>query len=109
VIATAPAGFHIVEHGELTTAQAADSLQALVLARPPGSKVGIRFRRGGTELYWLADLGADTLEERAAGASGTRTQTVWRGHVLERLQWARNHGDPAAPGLAAAERKNLYH
>jgi hypothetical protein len=109
VIATAPPGFQIAEHGELAPAGAAEALQALILARPAESKVGIRFRHAGAEIYWLADTAADTLEERLAGAAGTRVQTVWQGHVAERLQWARAHGDPSAPGLPAPERKNLYH
>ncbi len=70
----------------------------------------MRFDWAGSSVYWLADARADRLEERAAGASGTRVQTVWPGHLLERLDWARQHGgDPAAPGLLAAERHNLYH
>jgi hypothetical protein len=109
VISAAPPGFHIVERGELAPAQAADELQALLLARPAGSRVGIRFRHAGAEVYWLADAGAGTLEERAAGAAGTRVQTVWRGHLVERLQWARTHGEPSVPGLPGPERKNLYH
>jgi len=113
VISAAPAGYSIVDHGELAPAAAADTLQALILARPPGSKVGIKFRRvDGVEgeIYWLADTGTETLEERAAGASGTRVQTIWHGHVLDRLRWARLHGgDLSAPGLPEPERKNLYH
>jgi len=112
VIVTAPPGFDIAEttqRGELTPNGAADALLALLRARPAGSKVGIHFRHAGADLYWLADGTADSLEERAAGASGTRTQTVWPGHLTERLQWARTAGDPAPPGLPAPERKNLYH
>jgi hypothetical protein len=109
VIATAPPGFRVVEHGELAPAGAAEALAALIQEQPPGSKVGIRFRHAGADIYWLADPAAGTLEERLAGASGTRVQTVWPGHVMERLQWARTHGDPSAPGLPAPERKNLYH
>jgi hypothetical protein len=112
VIVTAPPGFDVVEttgRGELTPAAAADALLGLVRARPAGSKVGVHFRHAGADLYWLADTAAGSLEERAAGASGTRTQTVWSGHLVERLQWARAAGDPAAPGLPAPERRNLYH
>jgi len=116
VILTAPPGFEVVDstgRGELAPAGAADALLSLVRARPAGSKIGIHFRHAGAEIYWLAvsaaDPAADTLEERAAGASGTRTQTVWHGHLMERLQWARTAGDPAPPGLPGAERKNLYH
>jgi len=72
--------------------------------------VAVRFDRAGGSVYWLADNRSDRLEERAAGASGTRIQTVWPGHLRERLTWAQAHGgDPAAPGLPPAERHNLYH
>lgn len=109
VIQTAPPGFDVVDRGELSPAGAAEALQLLAVSRPPQSKIGIKFRHAGAEVYWLADLGADTLEERAAGASGTRVQTVWRGRLLERLDWARAHGDPSAPGFPPPERHNLYH
>jgi hypothetical protein len=109
VIAAPPPDYHVVDRGAITPAQAADALQGLILARPQPSKIGIKFESGGSTVYWLADTGADVLEERAAGASGTRVQTVWHGHVVDRLQWARTHGDPSAPGLPAPERKNLYH
>jgi hypothetical protein len=61
------------------------------------------------EVYWLADPGSDVLEERSAGASGTRLQTVWQGGLRARLNWARTHGSFDAPGLPTGERKNLYH
>jgi len=109
VLSTAPPGFQIAEHGELTPAAAADALQAVVSAAGPGGKVGIRFQQRGADVYWLADTGADSLEERLAGASGTRVQTIWHGHLAERLQWAHSHGDLSVPGLAEPERKNLYH
>jgi hypothetical protein len=112
VIMTAPPGFDVVDstgRGELSPAGAADALLSLVQARPVGSKVGVRFRHAGADIYWLADTTRDTLEERAAGAAGTRTQTIWPGHLVERLQWARTAGDPAPPGLPGPERKNLYH
>jgi len=109
VIAAAPADYALEDRGELAPEGAAAALLGLIRTRPPGSKVGVRFRHAGAELYWLADTGADILEERAAGASGTRVQTIWLGHILERLQWARTHGDPSAPGLPEPERKNLYH
>jgi hypothetical protein len=110
VIAAPPPDYQVVDRGAMTPAQAAEELRGLILARPSSnSKLGIKFASGGSVVYWLADMGADVLEERAAGASGTRVQTVWHGHVLDRLQWARMHGDPSAPGLPAPERKNLYH
>jgi hypothetical protein len=74
-----------------------------------GGKVGLRFKRGGSEVYWLADVGEDFLEERSAGPGGTRLQTIWKGRIRERLSWARTHGDFTVPGLPPPERKNLYH
>ncbi|HXO19513.1 MAG TPA: hypothetical protein VOA87_06265 [Thermoanaerobaculia bacterium] len=109
VIQTAPAGFEVVERGELSPERAAAELETMIRERPTGSRVGIRFKHAGADLYWLADTGADSLEERSAGAAGTRLQTVWSGQLVERLRWARVHGDPAAPGLAPPQRHNLYH
>lgn len=109
VIQTAPAGFEIVERGELTPERAAAELETMIRDRPTGSRVGVKFRHAGALLYWLADTGADQLEERAAGASGTRLQTIWSGQLGERLRWAQDHGDPAAPGLPPPQRHNLYH
>jgi hypothetical protein len=57
----------------------------------------------------LVDPVDDRIEERRAGASGTRTATVWRGRIGARLAWARTQGDFAAPGLPPPERSNLYH
>ena len=108
VVAAAPAGFEIEAHGELAPAAAAAALADLAAARP-GRQVGVRFERSGDTLYWLIDPAADRIEERRAGASGTRTSTVWSGSLGARLGWARAHGDFAAPGLPAAERRNLYH
>jgi hypothetical protein len=112
VIEAPPEGYEVVEGGVLPPAEAAARLATLLDSRP-GRQVAVRFERaGGTpgSVYWLADSGADRLEERAANASGTRLQTVWPGHLRERLRWAQAHGgDPAAPGLPAAERHNLYH
>jgi hypothetical protein len=109
VLAGPPPGFEVVERGTIPPQQAAAELAALLDARPGPRRVGIRFERPGAAVYWLADSGADTLEEQAAGASGTRVQTVWSGHLRDRLRWARTHGDPAAPGLPEPERRNLYH
>ena len=108
VILSPPAGYAIVERGELSPAAAAAELQGQVL-QPGAGKVGVRFQRQGTVIYWLADVPGDQLEERAAGASGTRLQTVWQGGLRERLSWARDHGDFSAPGLPAGEKRNLYH
>lgn len=109
VILAPPPGYRILERGELSSAAAAAELEAEVL-RGDSAKVGIRFERQGASVYWLADAGADRLEERSAGAGGTRLATLWQGRVRDRLAWARAHGgDPAVPGLPAPEQKNLYH
>jgi hypothetical protein len=108
VLLSPPPGYTIDERGELApniaAAELADQLQ-----RPPVGKVGIKFQRAGGTVYWLADVPGDFLEELASGPNGTRLQTVWRGRIRERLSWAREHGDFAAPGLPAGETKNLYH
>jgi hypothetical protein len=112
VIEAPPQGYELVERGTLPPAAVAAELETLLDARPgtaSNRRVGVRFEHAGASVYWLADPGADQLEERAAGASGTRIQTVWRGHLRDRLRWARTHGDPAAPGLPPGERHNLYH
>lgn len=108
VLLSAPPGYAVVERGDLSPSAAVAELEAQVL-RPGAGKVGLHFRQRGAEVYWLADPGEDLLEERSAGASGTRLQTVWRGGLRERLSWARTHGSFDAPGLPPAERKNLYH
>lgn len=121
VLLSPPPGSVIVERGELSFAAAAAELEAQAFRSGAGSgfapgsgpgsanKVALHFRRQGAEVYWLADVYADLLEERAAGASGTRLQTVWSGGLRERLSWARSHGTFDAPGLPPGERKNLYH
>jgi len=103
-----PPGYAVTERGELATPTAAAELEAL-LQRPGTGKVGLHFKRQGAEVYWLADPGEDLLEERSAGASGTRLQILWHGGLRDRLAWARTHGTFEAPGLPAGERKNLYH
>jgi len=123
VLLSPPPGSAIVERGELSFAAAAAELEAQAF-RPgagssfapgsgpgsPGSDtVALHFKRQGAEVYWLADVRGDLLEERAAGTSGTRLQTVWSGGLRERLSWARSHGTFDAPGLPPGERKNLYH
>jgi hypothetical protein len=108
VLLSAPPNYEVIERGELSPTAAAAELEVQVL-RAGNAEVGIHFKRQGAEVYWLADPGADVLEERSAGASGTRLQTLWRGGLLARLSWARTHGNFDAPGLPAGERKNLYH
>lgn len=108
VVAAPPPGFEIEERGPLAPREAAAALADLAAARP-GRAVGVRFQLGSDTLYWLADPREERIEERRAGASGTRTATVWSGALGARLAWARTHGDFAAPGLPAPERTNLYH
>jgi len=111
VLFSPPPGYAVVElggRGELAAAAAAAELEASAL-RPGAGPVALHFKRPGAEVYWLADPAGDVLEERAAGTSGTRLQTVWRGGLRQRLRWAREHGDFDAPGLAPGERTNLYH
>lgn len=106
VMLAPPPGFAVVERGELTPTAAAAELEAQVRR---GGKVGLHFKRGGSEVYWLADVEGDFLEERSAGPGATRLQTIWKGRLRERLSWARTHGDFTVPGLPPPERKNLYH
>jgi hypothetical protein len=108
VLLSAPPNYEVIERGELSPTAAAAELETQVL-RAGNAEVGIHFKRQGAEVYWLADPGADVLEERSAGTSGTRLQTTWQGGLHERLTWARMHGNFDAPGLPAGERKNLYH
>jgi len=110
VIEGPPPGYEVVELGGASSVQAAERLSSLLGSGAGPRQVAVRFDRAGSSVYWLADSREDRLEERAAGASGTRVQTVWPGHLHERLAWAQTHGgDPAAPGLLPAERHNLYH
>lgn len=108
VVVSAPPGYTVVERGEIPATAAAAVLEEQV-TRPGAGKVGVRFERQGAVVYWLADVGGDVLEERSAGASGTRLQTLWRGGLRARLAWARSHGDFSAPGLPPPESRNLYH
>lgn len=108
VLLSAPPGYAIAERGEMSPRDAAAELAAQAL-QPGAGKVGLKFQRQGGLVYWLADVPADQLEERAAGSSGTRMQTVWQGGLRDRLSWAREHGDFEAPGLAGGEKRNLYH
>lgn len=108
VVVTAPPEYTVVERGEIPPTAAAAALEEQAL-RPGAGKVGVRFERQGAVVYWLADVDGDVLEERTAGASGTRLQTQWRGGLRARLAWARSHGDFSAPGLPPPESRNLYH
>jgi hypothetical protein len=105
VLLTPPPGYAIVERGELAPTAAAAELAGQI---QHADKVGLKLRRDGATLYWLADVSGDQLEE-LAGRNGTRVQTLWRGGLRQRLAWGRIHGSFAAPGLPAPEVKNLYH
>ena len=106
MLLTPPPGYVIVERGEMTPAVAAAELADQI---QKADRVGVKFQRNGSTVYWLADVPGNQLEELASGASGTRLQTFWRGSIRERLSWARDHGDFAVPGLPPPEQKNLYH
>jgi hypothetical protein len=106
VLLTPPPAYAIVERGEMTPTAAAAELAGRVEG---AARVGVKFQRNGSTVYWLADVPGDQLEELASGASGTRLQTFWRGSIRERLSWARGHGGFAVPGLPPPEQKNLYH
>jgi hypothetical protein len=108
VLLAPPPGYAMSELGETTPAAAAAELEALAL-RPGAGPVGVHFRHEGAEIYWLADLSQQLLEERSAGASGTRLQTLWRGGARERLSWGKEHGSFDTPGQTPGERSNLYH
>lgn len=108
VLLAPPPGYSMTELGEATPAAAAAELETRAL-RPGAGPVGVHFRHRGGESYWLADSRQDLLEERSAGASGTRLQTVWRGALRERLAWAKEHGSFEPPGRSPGERSNLYH
>ena len=108
VMLSPPPGYAIVERGEISPTAAAAELESQTSSSVSG-KVGIRFQRQGSTVYWLADVPGDQIEERTAGTSGTRLQTTWSGGLRQRLSWAREHGDFSAPGLPPPERKNLYH
>jgi hypothetical protein len=108
VVAAPPPGYEIVELGSIAPARAARELASLLSARL--RKVGIRFTTPRATVYWLADPAADSLEERSAGATGTRLATIWSGQLRRRLDWAAAHdGDLSPPDLAPPERTNLYH
>ncbi len=112
VLLSAPPEFAIEDLGTSEREAAARALSALLARRPAESRLGVHLRSGAYELYWLVDRGAPAgpvLIERSAGPGGTRLETQWHGGIDERLRWAEQHGDFAAPGFAPGERKNLYH
>jgi len=106
VIDTVPSGFAVEDLGAATEAQAARALAARVAAV---GRAGVRFTTADASVVWLADPATDEIEERRAGAAGTRLRTLWHGGVAARLTWASAHGTLEAPGLAPGERSNQYH
>lgn len=112
VLLSAPPEFVIEDLGTAERAEAAQTLAALLARRLGEPKLGIHFRSGSHELFWLVDRAAPAgpvLIERSAGPGGTRLETQWRGGLEARLAWARGHEGFDTPGLAAGERRNLYH
>jgi hypothetical protein len=112
VLLSAPPDFTIEDLGETGRPAAARSLSDLLARHPGEPKLGVHFRSGAYELYWLVDRAAaqgPLLIERSAGPGGTRLETEWRSGLNERLAWGEAHGDFEAPGLAGGQRKNLYH
>jgi hypothetical protein len=112
VILSAPAGYRMVEGGELPRTEAARRLSGLLAAAPDEARLGLHFRSDGFELFWLADR-SDRAEPRlielAAGPTGTRVETVYPGALVERLAWAAERGRLELPGAPPAEAHNLYH
>jgi hypothetical protein len=110
VVLAPPPGFAMLEQGPMSRPAAAGELASRLYDHPGVSRMGVELRAAGGRSLWLADSGADTLEERSAGAAGTRLSTVWRGGLLARLRWAQLHdGAPEPPGMPPPERMNLYH
>ena len=89
-------------------AAAAAEREILVL-RAGSGEVGIRFKQRGTDVYWLADVEGDVLEERTAGSSGTRLQTLWRSSLANGCAGLALTAICPFPACRAPERKNLYH
>ncbi len=107
-----PPGFQIEQGGELGRQQAARRLAAALARQPRTDKLGIHFRSGGFELYWLVvqhDPKGPQILELAAGPTGTRLATFYVGDLAARLAWAELHGTFDAPGTRAGESRNLYH
>jgi len=107
----APAGYAVIEAGELPRRAAAGRLAAELARRPGEPQLALHFTTGGFELFWLVDRdgGGERLVELAAGPTGTRIETTYRGDVAARLAWASAHGDLDAPGTSPGEGRNLFH
>jgi hypothetical protein len=101
-----PAGYTVLELGETVMKTAATRLLAALEAE---DRVAVVFTDTGDRAQLLVDLTAQTLDERVLGRNGTVKSVLWSGAVRERLQWAEETGDLAAPGLPPPERRNPYH
>ena len=110
VLLSAPPEFAVTSPGTLDAASAAGALASLAARQPATRKLGVEYTSpDGSRVILLLDRDADLIDQRAAGATGTRTQTVWRGKSLDRLERARTTGDLEVPGHPPGEKKNLYH
>jgi len=107
----APAGYRVIEGGETSRRDAANRLAAELERSPNEPRVALHFTSGGFELFWLVDRAAsvEQLVELAAGPTGTRLETTYRGEVAARLAWAGVHGDLDTPGTTPGESRNLFH
>jgi hypothetical protein len=94
VLLSPPSGYRLTEMAEPSFEAAAAELEAQA-SKPGAGPLGLHFRRNGTEVYWLADPGADRLEERTAGAGGTRLQTIWTGGLGQGPRLLRGRGTAA--------------
>jgi hypothetical protein len=110
VVLSAPPEFEVTAAGTLDSPAAAAVLASLAARSPTKRKLGIDCTTpDGSRVILLLDRDADLLDQRTAGTTGTRTQTVWHGSALARLERARTSGNLDLPGLPPGEKKNLYH
>jgi hypothetical protein len=112
VLLAAPAGYRMLEGGELARSEAARRLAAALDANPAEARLGLHFTSAGFELYWLADRGepaAPGLVELSAGPTGTRVETRYPGPPAPRLAFAADGGRLDLPGAPPPEARNLYH
>lgn len=112
VLLAAPPGYRMLEGGELSRAEAARHLAAVLEASPAEARLGLHFTSGGFELFWLADRGepgTPVLTELSAGPTGTRVETRYPGPLGPRLAFAADGGRLDLPGAAPPEARNLYH
>jgi len=104
-----PAGYVVVNRGELTHEAAAVSLRRLLDQRSSFDKLGIHYTANGADVHLIADRKAEVIERWSAGPGGTLVDSVWRGNLDQRIAWARKHGDFTVPDLPPPEMRNLYH